>query len=323
MRLLNFISHHSAFFMILATIVGFLFPNLADVVLPYLPMVLFFLMFFTLMAINQHQLIRALMQASVWLYAVLHTVGMSVLFIGVCYGLGMRGDLLLAIAAIMATGSLFATPAIVRSIGFEPLYAMALTIASTLMMPIVLFANLWLFQTGSVSLDMVLYVKRLLIFIAGPMVLSALVHRWVAEAVLLKVHQQLSKITMLLVMSFPLGLIGRFRSAFDTEPMHALNLLILSMAIVTVLFWLNFYLYRKSSIEHRISAAVASGGRNVLLTFTIAAPFLGTQYLALIGAMQLPIYALPLVSRSWMRWQARAHHAVIPHKMTDEGDVVL
>jgi len=86
MRLLNFISHHSAFFMILATIVGFLFPNLADVVLPYLPMVLFFLMFFTLMAINQHQLIRALMQASVWLYAVLHTVGMSVLFIGVCYG---------------------------------------------------------------------------------------------------------------------------------------------------------------------------------------------------------------------------------------------
>ena len=323
MRLLNFISHHSAFFMILATIVGFLFPNLADVVLPYLPMVLFFLMFFTLMAINQHQLIRALMQASVWLYAVLHTVGMSVLFIGVCYGLGMRGDLLLAIAAIMATGSLFATPAIVRSIGFEPLYAMALTIASTLMMPIVLFANLWLFQTGSVSLDMVLYVKRLLIFIAGPMVLSALVHRWVAEAVLLKVHQQLSKVTMLLVMSFPLGLIGTFRSVFDTEPMHALTLLILSMAIVTVLFWLNFYLYRKSSIEHRISAAVASGGRNVLLTFTIAAPFLGTQYLALIGAMQLPIYALPLVSRAWMRWQARAHHAVIPHKMTDEDDVVL
>ncbi|MBS1175392.1 MAG: hypothetical protein H6R05_1523 [Burkholderiaceae bacterium] len=309
--------------MILATIVGFIFPHTANLVLPYLPMVLFFLMFFTLMAINQHQLIQALMQASVWRYAVLHTVGMSVLFIGVCYGLGMRGDLLLAIAAIMATGSLFATPAIVRSIGFEPLYAMALTIASTLIMPIVLFVNLWLFQTGSVSLDMVLYVKRLLIFIAGPMAMSAWVHRWVAEAVLLKVHQQLSKVTMLLVMSFPFGLIGRFRSVFDTEPMHAWALLILSMAIVTVLFWLNFYLYRKSSIEHRISAAVASGGRNVLLTLTISAPFLGTQYLALIGAMQLPIYALPLVSRAWMRWQARIHQTVTPHAMTDEDDVVL
>ncbi len=309
--------------MILATIMGFLLPHWAHVVLSYLPMVLFFLMFFTLMAINQHQLIQALMQSSVWLYAMLHTVGMSVLFVGGCYLVGIRGDLLLAVAAIMATGSLFATPAIVRSIGFDPLYAMALTIASTLIMPIVLFANLWLFQTGSVSLDMGLYIKRLLIFIAGPMVMSALVHRWVAEAVLFKVHQQLSKVTMLLVMSFPFGLIGQYRAVFDANPMHALALLIFSMAIITVLFWLNFYVYRQSSTEHRISAAVASGGRNVLLTFTIAAPFLGTQFLPLIGAMQFPIYMLPLVSRAWMRWQARTHQVAAPNAMTDEDDVVL
>ena len=132
--------------MILATILGFLMPEFADVVLPYLPMVLFFLMFFTLMAINQHTLVRTLSQPSVWLYALIHTVGMSVLGIGVCYALGIRDDLLLAVAAIMATGSLFATPAIVRSIGFEPLYAMALTIATTLLMPVVLYINLWLFR---------------------------------------------------------------------------------------------------------------------------------------------------------------------------------
>ena len=323
MRILNFISHHSALFMILATILGFLLPELSDVVLPYLPMVLFFLMFFTLMAINQHTLVRTLSQSSVWLYALIHTVGMSILAIGICYLLGMRDDLLLAVAAIMATGSLFATPAIVRSIGFEPLYAMALTIATTLLMPVVLYINLWLFQTADVELDMVLYVKRLLIFIVGPMAASALVHRWVAESVLLKIHQQLSKVTMLLVMTFPFGLIGSFRREFDQHHWHAFGLLFLSMSIVTVLFWLNFYLYRKSTTEHRISAAVASGGRNVLLTFTIAAPFLGTQYLPLIGAMQFPIYALPLVSRAWMRWQERRHHLNIPHEMTDEDDVVL
>ena len=323
MRILNFISHHSAFFMILATVCGFLLPEWSDVVLPYLPMVLFFLMFFTLMAIHQQTLIRTLSQPSVWLYALIHTVGMSLLGIGACYVLGIRGDLLLAVAAIMATGSLFATPAIVRSIGFDPLYAMALTIATTLAMPIVLFVNLWLFQTGHVSLGMVLYTKRLLIFIVGPMAASALVHRWVAQSVLLSIHQQLSKVTMLLVMTFPFGLIGGFRREFDQQPVYAFGLLFLSMAMVTVLFWLNFYLYRKSTTEHRISAAVASGGRNVLLTFTIAAPFLGTQYLPLIGAMQFPIYALPLVSRAWMRWQERRHHFGIPHAMTDEDDVVL
>ena len=67
MRILNFISHHSAFFMILATILGFLMPEFADVVLPYLPMVLFFLMFFALLGMNQKQLILQLARAPVWL----------------------------------------------------------------------------------------------------------------------------------------------------------------------------------------------------------------------------------------------------------------
>lgn len=314
MQALTFIAKHSAPFMILATILGFLLPTWADTVLPYLPLVLFFLMFFTLMAINQHHLVRALMHAVVWRYAVLHTVGMSIVFVGGAYLIGIRGELLLAIAAIMATGSLFATPAIVRSIGFDPLFAMALTIASTLLMPVVLFVNLWLFQTHSVSLDMVMYVKRLCIFIIGPMAASALVHHWVNEDTLLKVHKQLSKITILLVMSFPFGLIGAYRKVFDVQPAYAFILLCLGAVLVLGLFALNYFIYRKQPLEHSLSAAVASGGRNVLLTLTIAAPFLGSQYLPLIGAMQFPIYALPLISRAWMRWQST-------HKVSHDSDI--
>ena len=323
MRILNFISHHSAFFMILATILGFLMPSVADVVLPYLPTILFFLMFFTLMGINQRSLIHRLFQPSVWQYALVHTAGMSVLGIGISYIFGIRGDLLLAIAAVMATSAMFSIPAIIRSIRFNPLYAMEITISTTLLMPIVLYVNLRLFQTEAISLDMALYIKRLLIFIVGPMLLSILIHRVVSESILFKIHQQLSKITMLLVITFPFGLIGGFRREFDQHHWHAFGLLFLSLAIVTVLFWLNFYLYRKSSIEHRISAAVASGGRNVLLTYTIAAPFLGSQYLPLIGAMQFPIYMLPLVSRAWMRWQKQRHPFKSPNPMNDEDDVIL
>lgn len=323
MRILSFIAHHSAFFMMLAAVLGFLLPDASKWMLPHLPLVLFFLMFFTLMAINQSALVHALTEKKVWFYALLHTVGMSVLFVSACYAVGIRGELLLAVAAIMATGSLFATPAIVRSIGFEPLYAMALTIASTLLMPAVLFVNLWLFQTAHVSLDMMLYTKRLLIFIVGPMVMSAVVHRLISHEVLTRVHHRLSKITMLLVMSFPFGLMGHFRGTFDSQPWYAAGLLALSMAMVTVLFWLNFWLYRKDTLAHQISAAVASGGRNVLLTFTIAAPFLGGVYLPLIGAMQLPIYLLPLASQLWMRWQLRRPHPDLPQQITDENSVVL
>ena len=323
MHILNFISQHSALLMVLATVFGFIFPRASDAVLPYLPMILFFIMFFTLMAIDQKALLRTLSQPSAWIYALIHSVGMSILSLSTCYLLGIRDDLLLAVAATMASGSLFATPAIVRSIGFNPMFAMAITISSTLIMPVVLFINLYLFQTADVNIDMVLYMKRLTIFIFGPMLTAALIHHFVAEETLQRAHQQLSKFTMLFVIAFPFGLIGSFRWEFNQEPIYALGLLFLSTAIVTVLFWLNFYLYQRSSIERRISVAVASGGRNVLLTFTIAGPFLGTQFLPLIGAMQFPIYVLPIVSRLWMRWQEYRHHRHAPNKMSSEDDIVL
>lgn len=298
---LNYINRHSAVFMILACLLGFAWPEAANAVLKHLPQVLFFLMFLTLLGIPQPKLLRMLSQSNVWRYALLHTFGMTIVFVGLAYLFGVRGDVLLALAATMATGALFGTPAIVRSIGFSPLYAMALTIASTLVMPVVLFINLWLFQTGDVHLDWVLYSERLLIFIVGPMLMSALVHRLFSEHVLHRVHQQLSKVTIILVMAFPFGLVGAYRHFVDVNPVHGAFLLLIGVLVCFGLFVLNFWLYRKSPIEHTISAAVASGGRNVLLTYTIAAPFVGSEFMLLVGAMQLPIYMMPLLTRWWMR----------------------
>lgn len=298
---LNYINKHSAIFMVLASLAGFALPDAANALLPHLPQVLFFLMVFTLLGISQPALLRQLSQLDVWRYAVLHLAGMTVLFVGMAFVFGIRGDLLLALAATTATGALFGAPAIVRSMGFSPLYSMALTIATTLLMPVVLLVNLYLFQTGDVHLDWLLYSKRLLIFIAGPMLLSAMVHRLFSETQLQRVHQQISKITILLVISFPFGLIGAYRHVFDSQPMHALFLLLIGAVLCFGLFILNFFIHRKQTLEHAISSAVASGSRNVLLTYTIAAPFVGGEFMSLVGAMQLPIYTLPLLARWWMK----------------------
>ena len=306
---LNYINRHSAVFMVLAYLLGFAWPDASNAVLAYLPQVLFALMFFTLLGISQPKLLQLLSQMGVWRYALLHSFGMTLVFVGLAYLLGIRGDVLLALAAMTATGALFGTSAIVRSIGFNPLYAMAVTITSTLLMPIILFINLWLFQTGDVQLDLVLYSKRLLIFIISPMVMSAVVHKLFSEQALQRVHQQLSKITIILVMAFPFGLVGAYRHFCDANPVHGVFLLLMAALLCFGLFALNFWIYRKESIEHAISAAVASAGRNALLTYTIAGPFVGSEFMLLLGAMQLPIYMLPLLSRWWIRWLDRRQGA--------------
>lgn len=299
------INKYSAYYMVLACFIGFFSTTVASAVLSVLPQVLFFLMCFTLLGINQKQLLRALCQPVVWRYGVFHSVGMTVVFVGLAYLLGARGDLLLAIAAMMATGALFGTSAIVRSMGFLPMYAMALTIASTLLMPLVLYVNLMLFQTGAVELDLVLYSKRLLIFLVGPMLLSAVVHHFFTETQLHRVHSKLSRVTILLVMAFPIGLSGAFRGLVDVSPWSGLMIFLMGVVLCLGLFALTFYVYRKQSFEQAISAAVASGGRNALLTFTIAAPFVGSDFMPLVGAMQLPIYAMPLLTRAWLAWRER------------------
>ena len=56
--MLKFIARHSTIFMPFCALIGFLFPQLSNAVLPFLPQVLFFLMFFTLLGIDQKAFVK-------------------------------------------------------------------------------------------------------------------------------------------------------------------------------------------------------------------------------------------------------------------------
>ncbi|WP_318481473.1 hypothetical protein [Photobacterium leiognathi] len=132
--MLSFINKHSAPLLMVAGIIGFIFPNVSKTVFPALPFILFFLMLFTLLGIKQEQLIKQLMRGSVWGYACLHSIGLTLIAASILWLLNSPTSLFIAVTAVTATGTLFATPAIAKTLGYDVLHAMALTIASTLMM---------------------------------------------------------------------------------------------------------------------------------------------------------------------------------------------
>ncbi len=98
------------------------------------------------MGIDQRALVQAIFNLDAWGYACVHTIFTTVIICAFAFIFNADRDLLLAMTAVCATGSLFATPAIVRSVGFPPLKAMAFTITSTLLMPVVLYINMFLFS---------------------------------------------------------------------------------------------------------------------------------------------------------------------------------
>ncbi|MGR5062829.1 hypothetical protein [Photobacterium sp. DNB22_13_2] len=295
--MLFFISKHSSVLLIVATFAGLLWPEASLVVFPALPYVLFFLMLFTLLGIEQKALLKVLKEKSCWIYTLLHSVVMTVISCSLAILFGASDSLLIAIASVSATGSLFATPAIARSIGLNALTAMAMTIATTLIMPLVLYVNLFLFQNDEFSLDIASYLIRLIVFIVCPMAFSALVYHFVPRPTLTRIHSKLSQITILLVFAFPFGLVGPLREAFNSNPSIAVNFVIISFCVCFLFFLSSILFYLRQGKDIALLAAITSSNRNVLLTFTVAGTSLGPDFLILLGALQIPTYALPLFVR--------------------------
>lgn len=285
--------------MFIIAILGFLIPSASLALFPFLPFVLFLLMTLTLLGMKQNLLVVRLKTLSVWRYALLHaflTMGIVALLAQL---LDFDHDLILAVVGVAATGSLFATPAIVRALGFDSLAAMAMTIASTLMLPVSIVVALLLFQEGQIELDLVTYFMRLVIFIFGPMLFSFAVHACCAEDKLQQFLVKISPYTILLVFAFPFGLVGSFRVLYDTDPWKALQYFLIAIALCTIFFTLAYCVYRRQGKAVALTAALTSANRNVLLTYSIAGGLLGPAFLPMVGALQIPTSVLPVVVR-WL-----------------------
>jgi BASS family bile acid:Na+ symporter len=283
--------------MFICAFLGFILPQASAAVFPFLPYVLFFLMTLSMIGTDQNRLMRELSKPACWMFALLHSFGFMLLSALCCYSLGVDDELTLAIVAVAATGSLFATPAIVKAIGFDTVFAMAMTITTTLILPISLFVTLFLFQQQSVSLDMYQYGLRLVIFIFGPMLLSLLMYRYIPTIKLKMIHQKISPFTIVLVFFFPFGLIGDFRGLWQTSSSEAYQYLMIACALCFLFFAITYFIYKRSGEENALISAITAGNRNVLLSYTVAGSLLGPAFLPLVGALQIPTYFLPMAAK--------------------------
>ena len=306
--MLRFIARHSTLIMPLCAVVGFVLPDLSNAVLAYLPEVLFFLMFFTLLGIDQYALLKRIVTKYVWGFAVLQSAGMSLVLVLISYALGVRGDLLLAIAGLGATAPLFGSGALVNAVGFDAQLAMAKTIAATLVMPCTLLGVLWLLGDKNAHLDLATYIKRLVIYIIMPMVLAVAARRFIAPDVLSRYYPKVAQFNILLLLLFPLGLMAGFRETFDQNIWQALSLLALSSVLALFFYFSAYFIYRRFGYENAIVAAIVCGGRNVLLAYTITVPFMGAMFLPLLGAFQLPAFCLPMLGKYMVKRHKQNAH---------------
>lgn len=306
--MLGWVMRHSPVLMAGFAVFGFLWPQGAGRVLPFLPEILFLLMCFSVLGLNQRELLLELFRRAVWRDALLHGAGMCVLAGGTAWLFGARGEWLLAIAAVAATSPLFASGAMAQTVGMAVLPVMARTIAATLLLPLVLLVLLFASQKAGARLDFGAYALKLLAYIAGPVLLAVVLRRVMPQPWLARLYPRFAQAAVILVFAFPFGLMAAFRHYWEAHGTSAaLAVLGLALALCYGGCVLGYALYRRAGRDAALMAALLGGSRNVLLTLAVAGSFLGTEFLVLIGALQLPMFAIPVLARLWVK--RRGGHA--------------
>ena len=299
--MMTWIVRHSPLLMFAFCVLGFLWPQGSTAMLPFLPLTLFLLMCFSLLGMNQRQLLRAVFSRAVWRDALLHGAAMGLLCGAVAWLCGARGEWLLAMTAVGVTSPLFASAAMAQTVGLPVLPVMARTIAATVLLPVYLLVLMLFSRKSGVELDWGAYMLKLLVYIAGPMLLAVALRSLLPQPWLTALYPRVAQWAVLLVFAFPFGLMAAFRGYVDSSGwLAALGVFAVAVALCYGGGVLGFVLYRRAGEEVALMAALMGGSRNVLLTLAVAGSLLGTEFLVLIGALQLPMFATPVLARLWL-----------------------
>ena len=89
-----------------------------------------------------------------------------------------------------------------------------------------------------------------------------------------------------------------FRHTFDTNPMQALSLFGLGTALSLVFYFSAYFYTAALAMKNAIISALACGGRNVLLAYTITTPFMGAMFYRWLARTNCLSFCLPLLGKN-------------------------
>jgi predicted Na+-dependent transporter len=206
------------------------------------------------------------------------------------------------VTALMVTtasaGSLFASPTFAELLQVNKQRALQCMILSTFLMPISYFIFFTLVLHSAVTIDVLHFTYRCIIFLVLPLGLF-LVYMGFARAFPEKLVESFEsgsrRLTIFALMVFGLGIVGPAR---DLMWVH-FNQFILYLAVVIFLgagmAYLTAVVMFRQGITDAITASIVSGFRNVGLGFVLLSGVSSENTAVYVGISQIPIFLAPLV----------------------------
>jgi ACR3 family arsenite transporter len=300
LELLAWVARHGRYALAGGLLAGFLLPQTAQALRPYLPEMILSLLFLNAFRIGPKDALAGLrhsfsaLKITLVLQLVLPMVALCIFSV-----LGIADTVFgLAILLMLAAPSVTATPNITLLLGHNPEPAFRLLIIGTGILPLTIIPLFWL-MPGLGHLADVLSAAFTLLGAIWSMVLLAFALRWFVIPDLGKRRlEALDGFTSLGLAIIVIGLMSAVAPALERDPFWVLQWIVIAMIAnlgsQCVVF---FYFKKRGCSAEAVPFSVVAGNRNFAL-FLIALPATITDPLLIfLGCYQVPMYLTAIVMR--------------------------
>ena len=299
------LGRHGTLAVALSILLGIALPPLGALIRPFFPATVFLLLCLAFLRVEPAALRAEFARPKLLIAA----AGWTMLVVPVLSGLALQAldlggqspALLLALMFNMVAPPIFSSPALAALMGLNAATTLALLLACVAVTPLLAPALIAALVGPAVTFSPLELGLRLVLMLAGAATAATAVRSvmgkpWVEHQAL-----RIDGLNVIVLFAFALGLMGDVWANTIERPGLVLGILALATAITFGLSALTALLFLRTGWRTALPLAHAAGSRNTGLMLAAAAglvPELVWLYVALI---QIPIYALPLLARPWLR----------------------
>ncbi len=209
------------------------------------------------------------------------------------------------------SGALFASPALAALLDLDQRQSLQCMVLSTLLMPVSLYAFLWIssYESVKISVDVEVYVVRILIYLVLPGVLFC-VYRAIDRRLSDQARQHsrgFSRWAAVVALAiFGIGRMNGVAEQLTSNPAHVFFFLGLTTVMCVGMLVLTTIVMHRYGMGEALTAAILSGFRNVGLGYALIGEMIGPDLSIYVGIGLLPVFTAPLIiklmadRRIWM-----------------------
>lgn len=293
--MLVWVADRSRWALVLGLVAGMLLPGLAQVLRPWIPVLIGLLLFVTAVRVGPK---AALGPRSGWAGALgsvlVLQLGMPLAVVAVALGLGVAETLVVTVLIlVLAAPSVTGSPNFTIILGHDPAMAMRLMVLGTALLPLTAVPILWLAPAFGGVAVVVAVASKLLGVIVIAVSGGFLVRRYIDPSP--DTLRSIDGIAAILLAVVVVGLMSAVGPALADTPMAFLGWLAFAFALNFGLQAATFGMLAQRA--EMVPLSVVAGNRNIAL-FLVALPAEVTDTLLLfIGCYQLPMYLTPMLLR--------------------------